>query len=54
MRETATTNFRGKTKKAKGDSKAIYNDQPRLSPRLTPDTEKIPAHFTFELLIMGN
>lgn len=52
-RETATANFRGK-KKGKGDRKAIYDDQPRLSLRLMPDMENIPAHFTLELLIMGN
>lgn len=44
---------RGK-KKGKRDREAIYGDQPRLSPRLTPDVESIPAHFAFELLIMGN
>lgn len=41
-------------KKGKGDRTAIYDDQPRLSLRLMPDMENIPAHFTLELLIMGN
>lgn len=54
IRETATTNFRGKEKGKGDEKKAINAFEPRLSPRLMPDVENIPAHFTFELLIMGN